>query len=597
MKKDKVELRAECATKGIPFLSSWTATKLRKALDYDKVKYKSLEGCIRLVIGLTKWEDPTTATIPLSSRANTAFIGVKSAGTTQHSGFTVKMDALFILKNAHFNRIIVCDASCLMLYKSTTLDRTIIQCLKRLVKSPSNIIITEGRNTTINNKNEKLRTFLNGCVAAGTSSATTTTNAGKTKVIIMREYQKKLELEEEMLNQKKEDRHGMDLTLLTGKNIDRRLHALALVVESCDADASSEESADEDSPEVFLQMVEDEDSPFCDRFAESVKLFAAARYNHYCSSTTIASLGNQACLGNKEKLLTLVYVTTASTVRTGITDAFNSRESGLASLIGRNEIKRYIVVQLRSFARNWRSFGKVFPNICLMGRAGSGKTTVGSVLAYVYGKSGIYCTSLFVAATRSDLVAEYIGQTAPKTKAVCTKTLEGVLLIDEAYQLAQGRTGGRDYGQECLAEIVNFLDKHMACSVVIVAGYEREIKEKLFGANEGLNRRFPSKLVLADYSADELCYILLGKLASMSVHELSEGIINYIYTVIRMLNSTTSALLLEGPFVYQGGDMLNFATLLSRKLNSFLDEPSTKQQRDAVDSAAKEFLASKIVEL
>lgn len=583
-KLDKTELRAECAKRGIPILTKWSNEQLRDALTYDKIEYKDIQECTILVIGITKWESPTETPLSLRDRKASAFICKRPKGNIQHAGHTTTTERLWSIAPKHFTKIIVCDATPLTLYSSDKMDRSLIHRLKLISKV---IVIEDGRTSSIAEKNASLRSLLHGTMPSEAQLLPSS------KETILREYQCKLKKEEEELNAIKEERHEMLFSRLGSKNVKSRLERLSELMDTCMFSEMDDQT--NDSPETFLEAVEDDD--FCESFCESVKLFAAYRYDHYNSQSTVASLEMSECTKRKEELLTLLGEVTPKKVQEGIKEAFTDREKGLASLIGRAEIKAYVVCQLRSFARNWRSFGKVFPNVCLMGKAGSGKTTVGAVLAFVYGKSCIYCTDFFMAATRSDLVAQYIGQTAPKTKAICKRTLEGVLLIDEAYQLAQGKEGGKDFGGECLAEIVNFLDKHMACSVVIVAGYEREIKERLFGANEGLNRRFPSKVVLKDYTATELCYILVGKLTAMTAHALPDSILDYIFTVLAMLNNKTSHLFPDGPFVYQGGDMLNFATLLSRKLNSFINEPTTKQQRDAVDSAVKSFLASKVVEL
>lgn len=585
--KDKTALRAECAKRGITFLTKWTKSQLTDAIKYDKIEYKPVKECKLLVIGITKWESPVEVYIPDSRRNVTAFITIKPKGAVQSAGHTTVLDELYELGPKHFEKTIVCDASPLTKYNSSVICRTAFQQLKKISCS---IIVEAGRTSTIANKNTTLRSFVDAKETENTQQV-----SFATKEATLRAYQLKLKKEEEVLNGVKEERYDMPFSKLNSKNVRARLKELDELMESCIFSKIEEELEDEDTPERFLEVVNTD--TFCENFCESVKLFATDRFNHYNLQSTSVSIGLPECTEKKQKLMELMSTVTPDKVRDGIITAFTDRDRGLASLIGRKEIKAYVISQLRSFARNWRSFGKVFPNICLMGKAGSGKTTVGSVLAFVYGKSCIYCTEYFVAVTRSDLVGEFIGHTAPKTKEMCKKTLEGVLLIDEAYQLAQGKEGGRDFGQESLAEIVNFLDKHMACSVVIVAGYEREIKKKLFGANEGLNRRFPSKVVLKDYSAVELCYILIGKLSSMTVHELPDSTLDYIFTVLSMLNGKKSPLFEDGPFVYQGGDMLNLATILSRKLNSFVDEPTIKQQRDAIDSSIRSFLASKVVEL
>jgi len=85
---------------------------------------------------------------------------------------------------------------------------------------------------------------------------------------------------------------------------------------------------------------------------------------------------------------------------------------------------------------------------------------------------------------------------------VLMKGLEGVVFIDEAYQIA--RAGKQSHGDEALGEIVNFLDKYIGLSVVIVAGYKDEMMKNFLGANEGLARRFPLRLDLSNYTPADL---------------------------------------------------------------------------------------------
>jgi SpoVK/Ycf46/Vps4 family AAA+-type ATPase len=106
-----------------------------------------------------------------------------------------------------------------------------------------------------------------------------------------------------------------------------------------------------------------------------------------------------------------------------------------------------------------------------------------------------------VETSRPDLVAEYLGQTAQKTRAVCEKAIGGVLFIDEAYTLV-GETKG-DYGAEAIAEILVQMENHRDDLLVIAAGYPADM-ERFLDANSGLRSRFGATVNFPDYSDEEL---------------------------------------------------------------------------------------------
>ena len=155
-----------------------------------------------------------------------------------------------------------------------------------------------------------------------------------------------------------------------------------------------------------------------------------------------------------------------------------------------------------------------FMNMVFTGPAGVGKTKLALSVAYVYEKSGILLKDNIVIVSPKDFVAGYIGQTAPKTVGVLMKGIEGVIFIDEAYQIMPCNEGkiekGKSFGSEAITEIVNFLDKFVGMNITIVAGYEREIDGCFFGANEGLHRRFPNRVKLDKYEILDIMFAYIG---------------------------------------------------------------------------------------
>jgi hypothetical protein len=164
-----------------------------------------------------------------------------------------------------------------------------------------------------------------------------------------------------------------------------------------------------------------------------------------------------------------------------------------------------------------------FLNFVLMGQPGVGKTRLASSLASVVGKLGLVIFDDAVVCGRSDFVAEFEGQTATKARTFLTSQLERCVFLDEAYSLTtweasrMGDDGARTlsaYSAEAVAELVAFLSQRVGATVFIAAGYEHEMLTDFLPSNEGLQRRFPYKLWMTDYSADELVDIYLDNLAT-----------------------------------------------------------------------------------
>jgi SpoVK/Ycf46/Vps4 family AAA+-type ATPase len=146
----------------------------------------------------------------------------------------------------------------------------------------------------------------------------------------------------------------------------------------------------------------------------------------------------------------------------------------------------------------------------ITGPPGVGKTELGKILGKVYKAMGILSKGHVMIAKRPDLIAKYLGQTAPKTQAFIDKCKGGVMFIDEAYSL--GNPEGRDsFAKECLDTInQNLTEKRdFLC---IIAGYEDSLESSFFSFNEGLKRRFSFKYTMDKYTGIELMEIFLIKI-------------------------------------------------------------------------------------
>ncbi len=156
-------------------------------------------------------------------------------------------------------------------------------------------------------------------------------------------------------------------------------------------------------------------------------------------------------------------------------------------------------------------------HMSFVGNPGTGKTTVARIVAEIYGALGILEKGHLVETDRSGLVAEYAGQTGPKTNAKIDEALDGVLFIDEAYTLID-ESGQDQYGREAVQTLLKRMEDQRDRLVVILAGYTGEM-EKMIRSNPGLSSRVGTTMHFEDYTPEELCRIF-GLIAGKSQYEL-----------------------------------------------------------------------------
>jgi len=148
------------------------------------------------------------------------------------------------------------------------------------------------------------------------------------------------------------------------------------------------------------------------------------------------------------------------------------------------------------------------------GNPGTGKTTVALRMAQILHRLGYVRKGHLVAVTRDDLVGQYIGHTAPKTREVLKKAMGGVLFIDEAYYLYRPENE-RDYGQEAIEILLQVMENQRDDLVVILAGYQDRM-DTFFRSNPGMSSRIAHHLSFPDYAEDELLQIADRMLAEMN---------------------------------------------------------------------------------
>ena len=159
-------------------------------------------------------------------------------------------------------------------------------------------------------------------------------------------------------------------------------------------------------------------------------------------------------------------------------------------------------------------------HMCFTGNPGTGKTTVAMRMAQILHRLGYVRKGHLVAVTRDDLVGQYIGHTAPKTKEVLKKAMGGVLFIDEAYYLYKPENE-RDYGQEAIEILLQVMENQRDDLVVILAGYKDRM-DTFFKSNPGMSSRVAHHIDFPDYSVDELMQIS-QKMLGLQNYRFGEG--------------------------------------------------------------------------
>ncbi|MBK7332810.1 MAG: CbbX protein [Betaproteobacteria bacterium] len=152
-------------------------------------------------------------------------------------------------------------------------------------------------------------------------------------------------------------------------------------------------------------------------------------------------------------------------------------------------------------------------HMCFTGNPGTGKTTVAMRMAEILHRLGYVRKGHLIAVTRDDLVGQYIGHTAPKTREVLKRAMGGVLFIDEAYYLYRPENE-RDYGQEAIEILLQVMENQRDDLVVILAGYKDRM-DTFFQSNPGMASRIAHHIDFPDYSVDELYSISGLMLAKM----------------------------------------------------------------------------------
>lgn len=226
-------------------------------------------------------------------------------------------------------------------------------------------------------------------------------------------------------------------------------------------------------------------------------------------------------------------------------EALKEIEEELGALVGMEEMKKTIkeiyawIYVNKKREEAGLKVGKQALHMMFKGNPGTGKTTVARLIGKLFQKMEVLSKGHLIEAERADLVGEYIGHTAQKTRDLIKKAMGGILFVDEAYSL--GRGGEKDFGKEAIDTMVKHMEDKQHDFILILAGYSREM-EQFLSLNPGLYSRFPLVIDFPDYTIDQLMEIgekMLREKEYVLSYDAERKLREHLFWIKNTLNVTT----------------------------------------------------------
>ncbi|MFK3938782.1 stage V sporulation protein K [Alkalihalobacillus sp. NPDC078783] len=226
-------------------------------------------------------------------------------------------------------------------------------------------------------------------------------------------------------------------------------------------------------------------------------------------------------------------------------------EDQLKQYVGLDEVKRLVKEIYAWLYMNQRreqqglKANKQVLHMIFKGNPGTGKTTVARIIARFFHDMNVLSKGHFIEAERADLVGEYIGHTAQKTRDLIKQASGGVLFVDEAYSLARG--GEKDFGKEAIDTLVKGMEDKLHDFVLILAGYSKEM-DHFLSLNPGLPSRFPITMTFPNYTIQELME-MIHTMAKDRDYQLSKDAENVVRDHIKQYRNDHESTFSNGRYI------------------------------------------------